>query len=91
MKELQKRVSEAVYEIAENNNGKKVVIATHATPIRVMECIWRRLPIDELKNIPWVSNASVTHVQYDNREWKLIGRSMDGHLEGMKTSLPVSV
>ena len=91
VKELQKRVFEAVFEIAEKNDGKKVVIATHATPIRVMECIWRKLPLDELKNIPWVSNASVTHVQFDKGEWNLISRSMDGHLEGMKTSLPVSV
>jgi len=36
--QLSKRVLEAVTEIAAENEGKTIVIATHATPIRAVQC-----------------------------------------------------
>ena len=89
--ELQKRVFEAVINIAKENDGKKVVIATHATPIRVMECIFNKLPLTDVINIPWVTNASVTHVKYKDGEWEVVSRSYDDHLDGMTSSLPATV
>ncbi len=89
--ELQNRVNQAVCEIVEKNPGKKIVIATHATPIRVMECIWNKVSLTQMKDIPWVSNASVTHVRYKNGEGKIILRSYDKHLGNMATVLPDSI
>ncbi len=89
--ELQKRVLEAVVKIAEENDGKKVVIATHATPIRVVECIFNKKPLNDIVNIPWVTNASVTHVKYQDGEWEVVSRSYDEHLDGMTSSLPATV
>ncbi len=89
--ELQNRVNQAVLEIVKNNPGRKIVIATHATPIRVMECIWNKVSLTEMKDIPWVSNASVTHVRYENSEGKIIFRSYDKHLAGMTTELPKGI
>ena len=86
--ELQNRVNSAVLDIVAKNPGKKIVIATHATPIRVMECIWRKISLTEMKNVPWVSNASVTHVRYENNEPEIILRSYDKHLGDMVTELP---
>ncbi len=39
IKEMGDRVCEGLCEIAEENEGKTVVIATHATPIRVATCL----------------------------------------------------
>ena len=64
---LQRRVNAAVLRIVEENRGKTVCIGTHATPIRTMLCAWQNLPVTEAKNITWVTNASVTIVDYDEK------------------------
>ena len=65
VKELAARIKNAVWAIAEKNNGKTVLIATHATPIRTLECEWRHEPYENMKDRPWVKNASVSVVDYD--------------------------
>ena len=63
--ELQTRVQGAVNRILAAHTGKTVLIGTHATPIRVMECIWRDIPLAEAHTVPWRANASTTVVEYD--------------------------
>ncbi len=89
--ELGKRIYSTVSRIAAENEGKTVLIATHATPVRIMECICRGLPIAELKNIPWVSNASVTELRYNDGKWEIIRCGYDEHLADMRSKLPANV
>ncbi len=91
VRDLSVRVSAALEKIACENDGKTIVIATHATPIRVMECLWRGLSLDEMKNIPWVSNASVTVVDYVNGLVNFEAVGEDRHLGEIKTKLPANV
>ena len=91
VKELGERVFKAISEIAEKNDGKTVVIATHATPIRALQCILGGYSFDQMKNIPWVSNASVTELSYENGEWNFIKIGEDGHLSTLKTTFPANV
>ena len=90
VKELGERVFGAIKRIAEENPDKTVVIATHATPIRVLQSIIQTGGFDEMKNIPWVSNASVTELFYDG-EFKFGKISIDKHLGDLKTELPKDV
>lgn len=90
-RELSERVLSAVTRIAEENDGKTVAVATHATPVRVLQCILSGASFDDMKDIPWVSNASVTEATYDNGEWKLIKIGEDSHMSDLKTTLPVNV
>lgn len=89
--ELGERVLSVLTQIAEENPGKTIVIATHATPIRVMQCYWSKLPLDAMKDIPWVSNASVTEVVYEDGRWTLCEIGHDAHLKDLKTVLPDNV
>ena len=84
VKELGERIQGVLKEIAEKHDGETVLITTHATPLRVSQCIWEGKPLSEMKNIPWVSNASVTVVEYDG-EWHLKQVSIDEHLAEMRT------
>ena len=78
---LQERVNLAVKKIVAENKGKTVCIGTHATPIRTMLCIWQNLPLSEAKNINWVTNASVTVVDYDDDgSFKLVQAGYAEHL-----------
>lgn len=65
VRELAARIDAAVWEIAEENDGKTVLIATHATPIRSLIPGWLNKPIETLNDIKWVPNASVSVVNYD--------------------------
>ena len=89
--ELCKRVMKKLTEIAMENDDKTVVVATHATPIRVIQSTIQTGGLDEMKNIPWVSNASVSVLEYDNGKWKFKLISEDKHLGELSTSLPKSV
>ena len=62
IEELGTRVLKAVTEIACENEGKTIVIATHATPIRVLESMIRLGGVEKMQTVSWVSNASVTEL-----------------------------
>lgn len=89
--QLQQRVSAAAKEIADANHGKTVVIATHATPIRTMECLCQGKSLSQMKDIPWVSNASVTEIHYENGIFTEVISSYDKHLGDMVSTLPSNV
>ena len=90
-RELGKRVLNALEQIAKDNDGKTVVIATHATPIRTMQSYVHTGDYDEMKNIPWVSNASISVLDYDKGNWSFEAVSVDDHLAELKSSLPANV
>lgn len=91
VEDLRKRVFGAATEVAENNDGKTVVIATHATPIRVMQTYVQMGSLEKMNDIPWVSNASVSVFEYDNGKWTCKAVSMDKHLGDLVTALPSNV
>ena len=91
VEDLRKRVFGAATEVAENNDGKTVVIATHATPIRVMQTYVQMGSLEKMNDIPWVSNASVSVFEYDNGKWTCKAVSMDKHLGDLVTVLPDNV
>ncbi len=89
--ELQQRVVAALYRIAKENDGKTVVIATHATPIRVFQCHCAGKPLGDMNTLPWVTNASITEVAYDNGSFRLVRVGDDSHLGTSRTALPANV
>jgi len=91
VKELQKRAGEAIEKIAKENEGKTVVVATHATVVRVLYCLYSGISADEMKNVPWVSNASVTELSYENGKITVLKSGIDEHLKELKTELPTNV
>lgn len=90
-KDLLERVLPKVIEIAEQNDGGTVLIATHATVIRTLECVWRSVGFEKMKDIPWVSNASVSVVQYSNGEWKIQKIGDELFMGNMASLLPPNV
>lgn len=88
--QLQKRIVGRLKEIAEDRPGQTVVIATHATPIRVTQCYAEDRPLDEMKDIPWVSNTSVTEIDYDGI-FHIVKVGFDGYLGDAVSTLPPNV
>ncbi len=89
--QLGERFISALKKIADENEGKTVVVATHATPIRILQTIVEYGDLAKMQDVPWVSNASVTVVEYDGEHWKCTLLSYDDHLGKLKTILPAKI
>lgn len=88
--QLQKRIIGRLEAIAKLHPNQTVVIATHATPVRVTQCYAEGRPLSEMKDIPWVSNTSVTEIDYDGTFH--IGKvGYDGYLGDAVSAMPANV
>jgi len=91
VRELGERVINALKKVAEENDGKTVVIGTHATPVRASQCVLGEYGYDRMMEFPWVSNASVTEVDYVDGKFTLVNIGYDKQLEDLKSTLPANV
>ena len=89
--ELQRRVCAAARRIAKRHEGQTVLIGTHATPIRALECAWREVGADGAKDVPFVANASVTEVEFEGDTVKILLRGYHDHHGELSTGLPRGV
>lgn len=87
IRELQERSIAAINRIAEENDGRTVLIGTHAGFLRAMICYWRGIPLEEMKNTAWVPNASVTEAEYADGKYKLLREGEISFLHGDVTRL----
>lgn len=81
--ELKARVWSAFTEIAAENDGKAVIIATHATPIRAVISTITDTPMRDLE---WVANASVTEIDASEGGYELIRIGDNEYLGELKTA-----
>lgn len=90
VKDFAERIRRAVTDIAERHDGEVVVIATHATPIRVICTLASGYRAHEIGNTPWVSNASINIFEYDGG-FSAICKNVTDHLAGFETELPKNI
>lgn len=90
--ELTERALAEIHKIALENDGKTVLIATHGGVVRALRCAWLSIPLTEMKNVPHVTNASVTVAEYDalTRKANLPVIGFDGHLGNKATEWKLS-
>ena len=69
--ELQQRVVRAFEKIAADNDGKTVLVGTHGGVIRTLRAAWTGTPLEKIKDIAHVPNASVTVAVYENGRFTL--------------------
>lgn len=88
---LLSRAEKELLKLAEENDGKTLLVVTHATFLRAMQCVWKGVGLDRMKNFPWVSNASVSEVDYSNGKWKEIMIGENSFMGELESSLPANV
>ncbi|MBQ3116360.1 MAG: histidine phosphatase family protein [Clostridia bacterium] len=88
MSEIKSRAVRAIKKIAEENDGKTVVIVSHGCVIRALQGEWLGISYRELKEMPWVTNASITRVCYEQGKWSVLQTGYDGYLGNMRTEMP---
>ena len=90
-RELGARLFSRIKEIAVENDGKTVVVVTHAAAIRSLMAQCPEENFDGMKDIPFVSNASYSVLSADNGRFEFTEVSCDDHLADLKTALPANV
>jgi broad specificity phosphatase PhoE len=90
--ELKKRISVEITKIVKENTGKTIFIFTHATPIRTFKAFCENKSLDEMNDIPWASNASVSIAEYEDGSFTMINYSIDDFIDDeLITKFPKSV
>lgn len=86
--ELQNRVVSEITRIAQAHHGAVVFLFAHGTPIRTFAAHCLKKSLDEIKSVPWCSNASVTKAFFENGEFTLAEYSRDDFMGDLVTRLP---
>ena len=88
MQEVQTRALNALKKLAAQYDGENIAITTHAGVIRALQCAFQNLPLSEMKNIPWVENASISIINYENGTFSPLKIGFSEHFTSPKTNLP---
>ena len=89
--ELHSRIHAELVRIAKENAGRRVLVFLHATPIRAMGAELMGGGLSGMKDIPWPTNASATHLVYEDGEFLLVEYSRDDYLGDSVTAIPANV
>lgn len=88
---LSRRVVDTVLKIAAENEGKTVLIGTHATPVRVLEAYARGLDISEAHTVPWAPNASLSAYLCEGNTVTPIFYGFDAYMGDMATTVAKNI
>jgi alpha-ribazole phosphatase len=82
---LQERAVTTLSQIVEQNNNKTIFISAHGGGIKALQCYFLDKKLTEMDDLPWVSNASISEVHYDNGKYEIIEVGKDDYLQGLTT------
>ncbi|MGN1047762.1 MAG: histidine phosphatase family protein [Eubacteriales bacterium] len=88
---LYERINKEIDRIASENDGKTVLIATHATPLRCMIARAKGVGLDGMQNVSWGGNASLNYFTY--KDGTLVPEKLGqcDHLGLLHSELPKNV
>lgn len=91
VRELSVRVLAELKKVCEENDGKTILVATHATPIRSIQTILQKGDISYAKDVPWTPNASATVLKYEKGEFSFELIGYNDYLSDIKSELPSNI
>ena len=89
--ELEERVVAYMKELVLTNPEKSFAVFTHATVIRAFVNYAYGNNLNDIKNLNWASNSSVSIVEYENENFTVKDYSIDHFLNDLATALPKNV
>ncbi|MBO5926738.1 MAG: histidine phosphatase family protein [Clostridia bacterium] len=89
--ELQERVYKAIQKIAIENSGRTVAVVTHGGAIRMLLAkILNVQPENWKEKLKYVTNASITRIEYENGEFQFVNTN-DGYLNEYTSEMPKGI
>ena len=77
------RAYAAILDIAAENNGKTVLVSFHNGPLKFLQIPMLGIGFDDIKSLP---NNSITEVDVEGEDFKVIKLGYDGHLGELSTT-----
>ncbi len=81
MESFRQRVVNAVEDILQKEDGKKILIVTHGTVIRVLMCWFKGWPVEDIVKVPWYDNTAVTVVTREDDLFQIELEGDASHLD----------
>ena len=91
VEELCSRFIGAVTRIAKQHPDAVVFVFSHGTPLRILAAHCLQKSPDEIKDLPWASNASVTKIIFEEDRFQMVEYSHDEFMGNLVTALPSNV
>ncbi len=89
--DLYERVNSTIDKIAEKHDGKTVLIATHATPLRCLHARVMGVGTDGMKGIKWCENTAINIFEYSEGVLSAVELNICEHLGALRTGNPSNV
>lgn len=81
VREVAVRMEQALRRIAEENEGKTVLISTHWTPLYCAFSLVTGTPLERIRTLPQPTNCAVTIVHYENGKFAPVVINDDAHIK----------
>lgn len=89
--QVRARALEALREIAEENDGRRVAVSSHGITIRCMLTAALGIPLGDTAAVPIFANTGVAHLFYENGAFRLDYLNDDSHLGGLPQISPIKL
>lgn len=88
VQEVYERVVPFVKQIAKENDGLTLLFASHASPIRAVDCYSQGWSWQRMSDVPFVKNSAISIFEYnpDDDSISLIERNLTEHLDSSMIS-----
>ncbi len=90
IRQIYTRVERFMNKLVKKEDGKRVLLTSHATTLRVLECFLRG-GLENWEKLPYVSNASITTYRYEDGKYTLLEHNVDYFMGDMVTKLPSNI
>lgn len=78
--DLQKRITNEIIKLANENLGKTICIVSHGIAIGSFMCYVHKLPFEEVNEIPTIGNTGINILEYENGYFKIKIEADNSHL-----------
>ena len=89
--EVCKRAKLAIEKIAFENSDKCVVVSTHGGFIRGLECAIKGVPLENMAEIPYVANASISIIKVKDGKLIYEKSNINDYLGVLQTQMPKGI
>lgn len=80
VREVAARMEQALRRIAEENEGKTVLISTHWTPLYCVFSLATGTPLEKIRALPQPTNCGITIIHYENGKFTPVVINDDAHI-----------
>ena len=90
--ELYERIVRFVCDLAKENDGKTILLASHATPVRAIDCFSRGMGAERIGEVQFVRNAALCIFEYEDGSIRPVKVDIVDHLDpSLVTSVPTKL